>query len=93
MEGWRQAYPAVALTGEIERAKQWLMANPAKRKQNIFRFLTNWLSKAQEKGGKHAFCIQHSTSTTLKQNLQARYKMLNSGPGLRSEYVSQSVTR
>ena len=51
MEGWMQAYPAVALTNEIERAKQWLIANPAKRKKNVCRFLTNWLSKAQEKGG------------------------------------------
>ena len=51
LAGWRLAYPAVELTGEIERAKQWLIANPVKRKKNICRFLTNWLSKTQEKGG------------------------------------------
>ena len=48
---WSQAYPACDLKSQIARASEWLMANPAKRKRNPGRFLVNWLSKAQEKGG------------------------------------------
>jgi len=45
------AYPAVNLDAEIQAAANWLTANPAKRKKNIYRFLCNWLSRAQERGG------------------------------------------
>jgi hypothetical protein len=48
---WSEAYPACDLKSQIARASEWLMANPAKRKRNPGRFLVNWLSKAQEKGG------------------------------------------
>jgi len=45
------AYPAVAVLQEINRAALWLKANPAKRKKNVYRFLTNWLARCQERGG------------------------------------------
>ena len=48
---WYKAYPAVEVDNSIDRAGLWLIANPTKRKKNYFRFLTNWMSKGQERGG------------------------------------------
>jgi len=51
LAAWKEAYPAVDLKTEIHRAAQWLIANPAKRKKNIYRFLINWFGRNQERGG------------------------------------------
>lgn len=48
---WADAYPAVDVPAEIKRAEQWLKDNPAKRKKNVSRFLTNWMARCQERGG------------------------------------------
>ncbi len=44
-----EAYPDVMVAQEIDRAVLWLRANPAKRKSNVRRFLTNWVSRTQER--------------------------------------------
>ena len=49
-EAWRSAYPAVDIDGEILRAAEWAVSNPAKRKKNWRSFLTRWLAKEQERG-------------------------------------------
>lgn len=51
---WREAYPAVNVEQGIRQAGQWLLSNPTKRKKNYRRFLTNWFSRAQERGGNRA---------------------------------------
>lgn len=51
---WKAAYPATDVDCEVLRAASWLMANPANRKGNYVRFLTNWLSRAQDKAGRVA---------------------------------------
>ncbi len=48
LAAWREAYPAIDVRQEIAKAKAWLLANPKNRKSNIERFLTNWLTKAQD---------------------------------------------
>ena len=50
---WSELYPAVDILQELKKMKGWLEANPNKRKTNrgIMRFITNWLSKVQDKGG------------------------------------------
>jgi hypothetical protein len=48
---WGDAYPALVIDTELNKASAWLQANPAKRKQNYHRFLVNWLGRAQERGG------------------------------------------
>ena len=45
-----EAYPAVMVAQEIDRARLWMDDNPTKRKQNVRRFLSNWISRRQEKG-------------------------------------------
>ncbi len=46
---WRAAYPAVDITAELLAAFAWTQANPANRKSNYRRFLTNWLKRAQDR--------------------------------------------
>lgn len=46
---WAIAYPAIPLDRELAGAAAWLAANPKNRKSNFDRFLTNWLSRAQDK--------------------------------------------
>lgn len=46
---WLTAYPAISIDTELAKAAAWLIANPSNVKKNYARFLTNWLSRAQEK--------------------------------------------
>lgn len=46
---WSKAYPAVDLHTELSKASVWLIANPKNQKSNYARFLSNWLSKAQDR--------------------------------------------
>jgi hypothetical protein len=46
---WKRAFPALDLDVELARAEAWLVANPANRKSNYLRFLTNWLQRAQDR--------------------------------------------
>ncbi len=48
-KAWVEAYPAINLSSEIARAKEWLKSNPKNKKSNYRRFLTGWLGKAQDK--------------------------------------------
>ncbi len=48
---WAEAYPACDIVRQLSSADLWLRANPVKRKKNVFRFLMNWLSRQQERGG------------------------------------------
>lgn len=49
---WKEAYPAVNIGAQLNRADEWLKSNPTKRKANYYRFLVNWLGRSQERGGK-----------------------------------------
>jgi len=50
-ERWREAYPACDINIELAQMREWLLANPEKKKKNYRRFITNWLSRSQERGG------------------------------------------
>lgn len=49
---WVKAYPAVNIDTELSSASAWLIANPKNQKSNYARFLTNWLTRAQDKAGR-----------------------------------------
>jgi len=51
---WESAYPAIHVETELFRAAEWVKANPANRKSNWRRFLTNWFSRAQERAPRRA---------------------------------------
>lgn len=50
---WNGLYPAVDIMQELRSMRGWLMSNPSKRKtkNGILRFINNWLSREQDKGG------------------------------------------
>ena len=48
---WSAAFPSVNLDIQLARAHTWLVDNPAKKKKQVRRFVSGWLSRAQEKGG------------------------------------------
>jgi hypothetical protein len=50
---YKELYQAVDVEQELRKMLGWLDANPSKRKtsRGIKRFITNWLSKEQDKGG------------------------------------------
>lgn len=45
----QDAFPAIDVKEQAKRAACWLIANPANRKSNYTRFLTNWMNRAQDK--------------------------------------------
>jgi len=51
IERWKEAYPACDIDIELAQMREWLLSNPDKKKKNYRRFITNWLSRSQEKGG------------------------------------------
>lgn len=48
---WAAAYPAVNIERATAEAHAWLVANPTRTKRNYRRFLTNFFSRQQERGG------------------------------------------
>ena len=52
VDRWKETFPAVDVEQEIREMELWAAANPEKRKSNWFRFIGNWLSRDQERGGR-----------------------------------------
>lgn len=51
-ERWAEAYPACNIQRQLNSMAEWLHSNPTKaHKSNWLRFITNWLSKQQDRGG------------------------------------------
>lgn len=45
----QDSFPATDAVVEFKRAANWLIANPSNRKSNYLRFLTTWLTRAQDR--------------------------------------------
>ncbi len=52
---WETLFPAVDVPQELRKMRAWLLASPKKRKtrNGIQRFITSWLGREQDRGGKH----------------------------------------
>lgn len=50
---FKELYPATDVEQQLRSMKGWLIGNPTKKKtrKGINRFITNWLSREQNKGG------------------------------------------
>lgn len=48
---WAAAYPAVDIPRQLAVMAAWLIENPTQRKSNYGRFITNWLTRQQDRGG------------------------------------------
>jgi len=51
ISAWSEAYPACNVLGELKKMAEWLKANPDKKKIRYRRFIVNWLSRTQDRGG------------------------------------------
>jgi len=51
VSGWEKVYPAVDISTEFGRMREWCMSNPKRRKtaRGIRRFVTNWLDGEQNR--------------------------------------------
>lgn len=54
LDGYRfgriqEAFPAIDVQAQVARAALWLVAHPKNRKSNYLAFLTNWMSRAQDR--------------------------------------------
>jgi hypothetical protein len=54
IETWKRLYPAVDIEQELRNIEGWLLSNPQRRKteRGMPNFITTWLSKEQDKGGR-----------------------------------------
>jgi hypothetical protein len=54
LEEYKRLYPGVDVIQEFRNMRGWCNANPSKRKTpaGIRRFVTNWLSRGQDRGGR-----------------------------------------
>lgn len=49
---WAETYPATDIDHELRKMTQWLLANPRRaRKSNWRKFIVDWLSRSQDRGG------------------------------------------
>ena len=54
IDEWKDAFPAVDIECQLKRMAAWCNANPKRRKtkKGVQRFIVNWLSDNQDKGGR-----------------------------------------
>jgi len=48
---WGETYPACNIKIELLKMADWLLSNPNKKKKNYRRFISNWLTRTQDRGG------------------------------------------
>ena len=56
VDGWKEAYPAVDVMGELRKAREWLKANPKHGKTfgGMRSFANNWLKKEQNQARRYS---------------------------------------
>lgn len=70
--GWLAAYPACDIDLELHKMREWLLANPLKKKSNYRRFIVNWLSKTQDQGGSEKQGRPRGRPMTRKEERQKK---------------------
>jgi hypothetical protein len=65
---WTQAYPACDIKRQLAAMEAWLLANPKKApRANYERFIVNWLTASQQRGGDVASNGVHKPKVNLKE--------------------------
>lgn len=67
VDEWIELYPAVDVLQELRKMKDWSNSNPKKRKtrRGIRRFISNWLSDKQDRGGSQKQNIRNNGNAYL----------------------------
>ena len=57
IDEWQKLYLAVDVRQELNKMRGWCLANPSKRKtkRGVKKFINNWLSRQQDRGGTPGF--------------------------------------
>lgn len=61
-------YPNINIKRELTKMRNWLEANPQRRKARIDRFIVNWLNRAKPHRVQH-YSASHRTFTDLNYKL------------------------
>ena len=48
LKRFQESYRGLDVVSEVRKAREWLLANPSRRKLDCHRFLVNWLNRAHE---------------------------------------------
>lgn len=77
IEQWQNLYPVVDVAQQLRAMSGWLDANPTRRKtrQGVKRFINNWLSKEQDRGGKNY--ASTTGANAIKNDNQSRGQAAN----------------
>lgn len=69
---WQELFPAVDVRQELNKMRAWSDANPSKRKtkRGVERFIVNWLSREQDRGGSKSASSGRQITNTF-QGLRA----------------------
>jgi hypothetical protein len=52
VDRWHEAYPACEIQRQLKSMNEWLLSHPERAKKKVWmRFITNWLSREQDRGG------------------------------------------
>lgn len=75
---WEETYPAVDVRQELRKMAAWLDSNPSKRKtrRGVERFINNWLSRQQDRGGTYTGRQQAKPAAGLPREYQEMYGKL-----------------
>ncbi len=73
---WRAAFPGVDVMQALRSARQWSIANPQKRKttRGVRRFLTAWLDREQNRGGRAPLSGARPFEDKTTQSIRAAYE-------------------
>ena len=64
---WAKAYPNVAINGECEKARVWLLSNIKKTRKDFKRFTNSWLGRACQNGGSIPVIMEHKIEKKIKE--------------------------
>ena len=80
-KAWQEAYPACNIDIELAKMREWVKGAGAKGHKSQWRkFITNWLSRSQEKGGtKTKEAVYGKGPASLRENQEERRRGLERG--------------
>lgn len=64
IDAWKDVFPAVNVEEQLKRMVVWCNANPTRKKtrRGIERFITNWLSREQDRGGRYCDSVHNKNN-------------------------------
>ena len=84
IDEWKDAFPAVDIECQLKRMAAWCNANPKRRKtkKGVQRFIVNWLSDNQDKGGRFysgnsRVIVHQDKKADSKGELESKEKLID----------------